>query len=40
VIARPDSNELHDLKNDPDVSRDISRHDPDKVQELFALIDD
>jgi uncharacterized sulfatase len=40
LIIRPKSKELYNLKNDPDDRRDISRQDPDKVQELSRLIDD
>ena len=31
---------MSSMTNDPDDHRDISRQDPDKVQELSRLIDD
>ena len=39
LIARPDGNELFDLKTDPDDRTDISAQDPAKVEKLSALID-
>ena len=38
LIVRPDSLELYDLKNDPDDRTDLAQQDPEKVQELSALM--
>jgi len=40
LIARPDGNELYDLKNDPDDRRDLSAQNPEKVQRLSKLLDE
>jgi uncharacterized sulfatase len=39
LIVRPNSQELYDLKNDPDDRTDISAQHPDKVRKLSASID-
>jgi uncharacterized sulfatase len=39
LIVRPNSQELYDLKNDPDDRADISAQHPDKVKKLSGLID-
>ena len=39
LIARPNKNELYDLKNDPDDRKNISAQYPEKVKELSGLID-
>ena len=40
LIVRPDSHELYDLTNDPDDLIDFAAQQPEKVQELSALIKD
>ena len=40
LIVRPDSLELYDLKDDPDDRTDLAAQDPEKVQELSALMKD
>ena len=38
LIARPGTNELYDLKNDPDDRADIAASNPEKVKALTAMI--
>lgn len=40
LIVRPNSQELYNLKNDPDDRTDLAAQHPDKVQKLSASIDD
>lgn len=40
LIARPDGNELYDLKNDPDDRKDLASKAPAKVQDLSGFIDE
>lgn len=40
LIARPDGNELYDLKTDPDDRTNVAADHPVKVQELSAMIDE
>ena len=39
LIARPDKNELYDLKNDPGDRKDIAAQNPEKVQQLAKMIE-
>ena len=39
LIVRPDSQELYNLKNDPDDRTDLAAQHPDKVKKLSGLID-
>ena len=39
LIARPNENELYDLKNDQDDRTDVSAQHPKKVEKLSGLID-
>ncbi len=38
LIVRLDNLELYDLKNDPDDRTDLAAQDPEKVEELSALM--
>ena len=40
LIARPDRNQLYDLKNDPDDRTDLAAQRPHKVKKLSGVIDD
>ena len=40
LIARPDTKEYYDLKNDPDDRSDIAAQNPEKVEHLSSLIDE
>ena len=39
LIARPDKNELYDLKNDPDDRTDLAAENAEKVGQLSDVID-
>lgn len=40
LVARPDTKEYYDLKNDPDDRKDIAAQNPEKVERLSNLIDE